>query len=108
MNSIRNRRACALTILPLLALLAGPVLAAGYAGEPPEQAREREAREARVQAAMAAADELTRSEEAREEIAERDFAIRLQVARRNLGSHIEDPDAGYDQRARRGIHERGI
>lgn len=107
-HSIHMKRACAVVMLPLLAALAGPVLAAGDTGETAEQAREREAREERVRTALVAADERIRSPEAREEIAERGFAIRLQVAQRNLGSHIEDPDAGYDQRSRRGIHQQEV
>lgn len=105
MNAIRKRPAWAAALLPLLAVLAGPAVAGAPSCETAEQAREREARAERVLAALVAADERIRSPEAREEIAERGFAIRREVMQRNLGSHIENPDAGYDQRGRRGIHQ---
>lgn len=88
---------------PLLALSLWPA----WSLADTEAAREREARLERARHAMAAADARTRSQEARDMINERGFATRQAVVQRNQGEDAVNPDAGYDQRTQRGIHQEG-
>ena len=61
----------------------------------------REERLERVQQAVNAANQRTRSEEAREYIAERGYETREMVAERNLGESAPPPSRAYDGSAQR-------
>lgn len=61
----------------------------------------REDRLERVQAAVNAANERTRSDDAREYIAERGYETRKTVVERNLGENASPPSRAYDESAQR-------